>query len=121
MAEIVGEPGRPVDELAIGPEGFGAEIVQQRSALRVGKVGLPGEIGQQRGRRDRLQIGSADIGMTIFRGDDLALFGDADAGLDRACRQGKYGVEAGSAPPAHGAAAAMEEAHAHVAPPRRLH
>src|SRR3546814_6415844 len=79
-----------------------------RSGVLFGEHGRR-ERGKGGCRDHRLQIGGGVLGVAIFRGDHLALFGHADAAVDRASRLRATGVEGRSAAAPNRAAAAVEK------------
>src|SRR3546814_13407504 len=79
-----------------------------RSGVLFGEHGRR-ERGKGGCRDHRLQIGGGVLGVPIFRGDHLALFGHADAAVDRASRLRANGVEGRSAAASHRAPAAVEK------------
>ena len=53
--------------------------------------------GQQDTAGQGVEIAPGDLGFSVFVGDDLALFGDADPAGDRALGLGHHGGKAGAA------------------------
>lgn len=66
--------------------------------------------GFQRGSHQGFEVAAADLGVGVFGGDDLALFGQADLAVHGARGLGQDGLVARAAATSHGAAAAVEEA-----------
>jgi hypothetical protein len=68
----------------------------------------------QRGGDQQFQVAPADFRVREFRGDDLALFGQADLAVHGARRLRQDRLVARAAAAADGAAAAVEQAQAHA-------
>src|SRR6516225_9309328 len=74
---------------------------------------------QSRRRKD-LEVASAELGVRVFAGDDLALLGDADGTLHGTRRLSKDRLIAGPAAAADRAAAAVEQAQPDLMAPEHL-
>src|SRR6185312_17211631 len=102
--------GRLVDERPVGPEGLDAERGKTVRELAVGGIGLGVDIGKQSGGHHSFERAAGNIGMAVFAGDHLALFGDAHAVRNGAGGKRAGRLEARAAAATDRAAAAVKEA-----------
>ncbi len=110
--EVIGEFRGLVHQLAVGRHGGfgqgGSCVEKARRGLARG-LGLRQQRGLQRGGHQGFEVAQPDLGIAVFAGDDLALFGQADLAIHRARRLGEDGVEARPAAASHRAATAVEQ------------
>ncbi len=86
----------------------------------IGSIGGNREAAPQHRIEDLLEMALGNRGMAIAIGDDLALFGEAHAALDRALGLRENGAVGRPAATADGAAAAMEDLHGHLGAPAQF-
>ena len=108
--EVVREPRRLVDHLAIGGH---ARHRQLGRCLQKGGVGLG--LGREQARfqacgHERFEVATADFRVGVFGGNDLALLGQSDLPVHGARRLGENGLVARASAAPHRAAAPVEEA-----------
>ena len=105
-----------VNQPAIGGKGCGGQFIHRAGkSFRIGcgqRVRL--QRGEQGCRCDRLQIGDGIVDRSIFRRDNLALFGDADAAVYGAARLRLNRAKGRAAATSHSSAPAMEQLHGHA-------
>src|SRR5882724_1830478 len=107
--EILDEAFGLVNEAAIGLEGQRRQLLHrfeifmtERALSGLQQAGLKRRCGQD------FQIVATDLGVGIFAGDDLALFGDANLAVHRAAWLRNDGVITRSAPAADRTAASVK-------------
>ena len=114
--EVFDEAGVVVDQVGVfGLAEFGDFPHDGVGLLRVGLPLFDFEEGRFDGGGDEgFEVAAGGFGGAVFRGDDFALFGDADCPVDGAFGLGEDGVVGGAAAAADGAAPAVEEAEGDV-------
>ena len=104
------EAGRLIDHSAIGGKGRGGEFFHRGKELGARRVVLVGQQrGFERGGGEDLEVAPAEFRVGVFRGDHLALFGDADLALHRALRLRQDGLVVRAAAAADRTAATVED------------
>ena len=110
------KPSRLVDQRPIGAVGVRGQLLHRFDEFRARRRFLRMQQRDLQHRRDQVvEVLPAKLGIEIFAGDDLALLGDADAGLHGAGRLRQDGVVARAAAAADRPAAAVEQPQADLA------
>ena len=115
FAEVGGEALGFIDQPAVGLERQLRERVHDRTeGLRFGLLFQVEQGRFQRSGSEDFQVAATDFRVRVFRGDDFALFGDADLPGNGAGRLREDGLIARAAAAADRAAAAVEQAQANL-------
>src|SRR3954454_15830038 len=108
--EIISETFGLVHQPAVGLESERRQLIHRFEIIRFWRA-LPWlqQTSLESSRRENFQVASAHLGIGIFAGYDLALFGDPDLAVHRAARLRHDGIIARSAAASDRAAPSMKQ------------